>query len=294
MQSISIVGIGRLGGALALALSKAGYRIDNLVYRSRPVPEEVVGRISPQPHLVSFRDLDELRSDIVFITSADPEIESISSQLAARVKNSPLVFHTSGSLSSGILSGLADAGFGTGSMHPLISVSDPIRGSEQFAGAYFCIEGRDDATAAAKAIVTDLGGESFSIEPQFKPLYHASAVTASGHLVALVDTASEMLSNCGVEPAMAKRILMPLIKSTVTNLDNQSNREALTGTFARADIAAFERHMDALNRSASSEMRRVYLELGMRSLALADHHGNLSERSHELEKRIKLALQSGR
>ena len=292
MQSISIVGIGRLGGALAIALSRAGYTIDNLVYRSRPVPENVVDRLVSKPKLVPFENLDEIDSDIVFIASADPEIESISSNLVSKINNSPLVFHTSGSLSSAVLSDLADSGCITGSMHPLISVSEPVRGSEQFAGAYFCIEGQDAAIAAARSIVKALEGDAFSIEAQFKPLYHASAVMASGHLVALVDIASDMLSNCGIEPSIAKQILMPLIKSTVANLDNQSNKEALTGPFARADIAAFERHMGALSKLASTETLRIYLELGMRSLELSEHKGVLSERSLMLEKRIKLALRS--
>ncbi len=39
MQSVSIVGIGRLGGALALALSRAGYQVENL-----SIPVECAGR----------------------------------------------------------------------------------------------------------------------------------------------------------------------------------------------------------------------------------------------------------
>jgi predicted short-subunit dehydrogenase-like oxidoreductase (DUF2520 family) len=146
--------------------------------------------------------------------------------------------------------------------------------------------------AAAKSIVAALGGEPFFIEAQFKPLYHASAVTASGHLVALADLANEMLSKCGVEPNIAKQILMPLIKSTVANLDKQSNKGALTGPFARADIAAIERHMEALTQLASTRAMQIYLELGLRSLEVAEHSGELLERSQILEKRIKLAQQS--
>ena len=41
------------------------------------------------------------------------------------------------------------------------------------------------AVEAAKKIVDALGGKSFSIETKYKTLYHASAVTACGHLVAV-------------------------------------------------------------------------------------------------------------
>lgn len=293
MQSVSIIGIGRLGGAFALALSKAGYTVENLVYRSKPGPDDITGRIEPSPHLISFDDLKELGSDIIFITSADPEIGYISTKIVSKVKNNAFVFHTSGSLSSEILSDLAEAGCGTGSIHPLVSISDPIRGSERFAGAYFCVEGRIDAVSIAKEIVRNLDGQAFSIETRFKSLYHAAAVTASGHLVALIDIATEMLSKCGVKTDQAKSILMPLVKSTIENLDNQSSEKALTGTFARADVAAFDRHMEALGHAVSNEVRRIYLELGDRSLDLAEREG-LAQDTRMIRNGIKLAKRTGK
>ena len=293
MQRISIIGIGRLGGALALGLSRAGYSVENLVYRSE-VPSDIAGRISPSPRLTAFDDLQGLSSDIIFITSADPEIASISSRIASKIQNKPYVFHASGSLSSEILSDLANAGCATGSMHPLVSISDPVRGSGRFAGAFFCVEGRKDAVAAAKQIVASLGGEAFSIETRFKPLYHASAVTASGHLVALIDIAVETLSRCGVEPLEAKRVLMPLIESTVENLKDQNFAKALTGTFARADFAAFERHLDAQRNTVSNGMLRIYLELGDRSLDLAKEEGQNPDNIQRIREAIMLALRTAR
>lgn len=288
MQSVSIIGIGRLGGALALALSRADYRVENLVYRSQP-PADIADRIKPPTNLIAFEDLQALSSDIVFITSADPEISIISSQIVAIIKKNTFVFHASGSLSSESLSDLANAGCLTGSMHPLVSISDPIRGSERFAGAFFCIEGQDQAVEAANKITDSLGGEAFSIDTRFKSLYHASAVTASGHVIALMDAAVEMLSKCGVEAADAKRILMPLIKSTVENMEIQSNEKALTGTFARADLLAFERHVAALSKNVSSDVLRLYLELGDRSLDLAERQGQPSEAVTRIRNGIKLA-----
>ncbi len=294
MQSVSIIGIGRLGGALALALANAGYRIENLIYRSRSIAVEISERISPSPQLISFDDLGDLNSDVIFITSADPEIKLISSQIAAKVKRNSLAFHASGSLSSEILSDLAEAGCGTGSMHPLVSISNPMRGSERFAGAYFCVEGRDDAVAAAKEMIARLGGQAFSIDTRFKSLYHASAVTASGHLVALIDIAVEMLSKCGIEPGEAKSILMPLIKSTVENLGSQSSEDALTGTFARGDSEAFDRHLNSLTDNVSDEVRQVYLELAGRSLDLAERHGSAADGHQKIRNGIKLALLPGK
>jgi predicted dinucleotide-binding enzyme len=34
VQTVSIIGVGRVGGALALALDKCGYKVENLVSRN--------------------------------------------------------------------------------------------------------------------------------------------------------------------------------------------------------------------------------------------------------------------
>jgi len=289
MQSVSIIGIGRVGGALALALSRAGYNVENLVYRTPGNAFEIARRISHQPKVISFSELPSLNTDLIFITSADPEIRSISENAAAVISSGTSVFHTSGSLSSEVLSALTDIGCTTGSIHPLVSISDPVLGSERFAGSYFCVEGSPEAVITAKDLVEKLNGIPFTIETRFKPLYHASAVTASGHLVALIDTAIEMLSKCGLDPAEAKKILIPLIKSTVENVENHNTSGALTGTFARADVDAFERHIEALRTSVSGPALRIYLELGERSLMLAERNGASAKNVQKIRDGIFMA-----
>lgn len=290
MQSVSIIGMGRVGGALALALSSAGYNVENLVYRSTDTAAEAIAcRITPLPQVLVFDDLQHLNSEIIFITSADPEIQAISARLTTVVPQNTFVFHTSGSLSSEILSELTAIGCETGSIHPLISISNSFLGSERFAGSFFCVEGSADAVAVAKSLVRKLQGSSFSIETKFKSLYHASAVTASGHLVALIDTAIDMLSKCGLESATAKQILMPLIKSTIENLDEQTSVQALTGTFARADIAAFDRHLASFEDNISNQTRRIYLELGDRSLDIAERRGGSADNAEKIRNAISMA-----
>jgi predicted short-subunit dehydrogenase-like oxidoreductase (DUF2520 family) len=174
-------------------------------------------------------------------------------------------------------------------MHPLVSVSDPVVGADRFRGAYFCIEGNDEAVAAASELAESLGGNPFSIETKFKPLYHASAVMACGHMVALIDAALEMLSRCGIESERAQDVLLPLIRSTIENLETQSPAEALTGTFARADADAFERHLLAFDDEVSGEIRDIYLLLGERSMDLAERRGADPEKVAELRSRISIA-----
>lgn len=273
MQSVSIMGIGRLGGALALALSRAGYRIDTLVYRNPVVAEAVAGSVSPRPALSPIYEYRKISSDIVFITTSDPDIGAAAESLSIRLENPATVFHCSGSLSSEVLSGLRRQGCSVGSIHPLISVSDPFIGSEHFEGAYFSVEGDEKSQVEGCAIIETIQGRAFIIRPESKALYHAAAVTACGHVVALVDLAIEMLSACGPDSNEAKQILMPLIKSTFENLAAQSVEDALTGSFARGDVAAIERHLASLDSKLSAGGECIYLELGERSTNIAQRKG---------------------
>ncbi len=286
-KTISIIGIGRLGGALAIALAKKGYEIENLVARDTQTVEKIKHLFSPKTKILSPEEFSEIKSDIILIATQDFEIETVAENLAENLSYQPFVFHTSGSLSSEILEKLKDCKIG--SIHPLVSISDAIIGAEKFADVYFCVEGEAEAVKIAEKISGDLGGKSFSIETKFKALYHASAVTACGHLVALIDVANEMLAKCGLDEENAQKILLPLIKSTVENLAVQNTSEALTGTFARLDTETFERHLNIMKENVSGEALETYLQLGMRSLHLVKEQNSNRQKLEDMRKKLSLA-----
>lgn len=289
MKTVSLIGVGRVGGALALALDKCAYKIENLVSRSPENAEKVKEKLASAAHLSNLENLQKIDSEIVFITTQDGEIECAAENILHKISKNATVFHTSGALSSEVLHKLKANGNAVGSLHPLVSISDSFLGEKRFAGAFFAVEGDAPAVENAEKIVGDLGGKSFSIETRFKTLYHAAAVTACGHLVAVIDAAIEMLEKCGLAGVEAQKILLPLIKSTVENLETQSAAEALTGTFARADAETFEKHCESIKRNVSDEILEIYLLLGMRSLALAEKRGADEKRVEILRKKILLA-----
>lgn len=282
MQKVSIVGVGRVGGALALSLPRDKYSVVELITRGRSPS------IDPAATVSTLESLTETSPDILFITTQDTEIKSVCRDLSGKVKNS-IVFHTSGSYPSSILSEFTKSNCKVGSIHPLVSISKPELGPERFRGAFFCVEGDAEAVALGKQIVADLGGRSFSIGTKFKTLYHASAVTACGHLVALFDAAVEMMTRCGLSETESRDILLPLVSSTVQNLEQQDTAAALTGTFARADAETFTRHLTALNEIADEDLLEIYLLLGERSLELAAKQGVSAERIETLRSKVAVA-----
>ena len=295
MLSVSIIGIGRLGGALAIALSRAGFTIDKLVHRDAATVNSISDQLASSVRLVAWSEIPtQIDSDIILISTADPEIGGVAEALQDRLRRDSVVLHTSGSLSSEVLNSLAAKGHETGSMHPLVSVSDAVRGAEHFANAFFCVEGSEVAARVARSIVGALRGRAFTIAPDKKSLYHASAVVASGHLVALFDMATDMLSACDIEKDAAREILFPLIATTLRNLEANTPSTALTGSFARTDITAIERHLASIDGAGlSPAVRDIYLYLGERSLDLAESNGARAVDVQKVRELISIAKRKG-
>jgi len=289
MVNVTIIGVGRVGGALALSLPSEKYTIENLIYRGNADAKTIGARLESTPNITRLGELTEISSEIVFIATQDGNIAEASKSLTGMLTKGTAVYHTSGALASTVLESLERAGCVTGSIHPLVSISQASLGPERFRGSYFCVEGVPRAVDLGKTIVADLGGLSFSIDSEFKTLYHAAAVTACGHLVALFDASIEMMTKCGLSAAESKSILMPLVSSTVQNLSEQSTSSALTGTFARADTETFTRHLTALNTNVSEDLLEIYLLLGERSLELAAKEGVSPERIETLRAKVAIA-----
>jgi len=294
VKTVSLIGVGRLGGALAIALSRTGFDVEQLIYRTALPAAETVGLIKGRPDQVSFDDLRPISSDLLVITTGDDQIEAVCTAAAPFVNAGTVVLHTSGALSSEVLSAAAEKGLATGSMHPLISISDAVRSADLISGAFFCIEGSSNAVTAADVVVSALGGRSFTIATAFKPLYHAAAVLASGHIVALFETAVETLTKCGPDGGRAKEVLFPLLASSVRNLSDQDTAAALTGPFSRVDGSAIQRHLDVFDRERLHETKRIYIEIGEKALDLAERNGAARVEVSKIRETLKLALEKGR
>ncbi len=265
--TVSIVGSGRLGTALAQALFVSNYKIEAVVAQRIAHSRRAASLLGSATLALSEKDLQVLpASKIILITTPDGEILKTAARIATlgAAPRGRTVLHTSGALAaSEVLAPLAAAGFATGSLHPLVSISDPRTGSEKLRGAFYCLEGDATASRVARSLVKDLKGHSFHIDSNCKPLYHAAAVMA-------VDLALGMLVECGLDEKTARRVLLPLLESTVANLSVAEPATALTGTFARGDLGTVKRHLRALSKRGLAEALAAYKLLGRRSLELAE------------------------
>lgn len=283
--SVSIIGAGRLGTALAIALDKTGYSI-NLIVAKRATSAKRASQLAGgqgvglsakqfQRRLAKDHELFEQRS-LILIATPDDVIASIADELAALLKfrTAPagglVALHTSGALTSNVLAPLRKFGIAVGVLHPLVSISEAKSGADWLTRAFFSVEGDGPATRLARRIVRDLGAQAFTIAASAKPLYHAAALMASPNLTALIDIVLEMLSRCGLTANQSQKVLMPLLRSTIENLAAADPSHALTGTFKRGDVATVQKHVDAISSQKLLDALEAYILLGRRSMKLAN------------------------
>jgi predicted short-subunit dehydrogenase-like oxidoreductase (DUF2520 family) len=270
--AVSIIGSGRLGTTLGVALLHRGYSIQSLVARRVQSAHKAARLLDAESQVLAAKELLSLKPAHVFlITVPDDQIASVAEEMS-RLEFNATALHTSGALSSEVLAPLRKKGWHTGSIHPLLSVSkagDPIE------GAFWSVEGDKSAVRLGKTIVQDLGGRSLFIRSEDKPLYHAAAVMVSGNVTALFDVALGMLGDCGIKRTTARSILLPLIASSVRNLETKDPAQALTGTFSRGDLETVKRHLAAIKDN--HDALELYRLLGKRSLKLTKEHPQITQ-----------------
>jgi predicted short-subunit dehydrogenase-like oxidoreductase (DUF2520 family) len=241
-KPLVVVGDGRVGGSLARAAELAGIDV------------RLPGRDEP---------LDG--AGAILLCVPDDAITEVCERIAA---SSPLVGHVSGASTLDVLASARDRGASTFSLHPLQTFAD---GETAVSGTPAAIAGSDEeATAFARSLAETLGMRPFEVPEESRAAYHAAAAMASNLLVALEESAAELVERLGIENA--RELLAPLVLRTAANWAERGPA-ALTGPIARGDRATVERHRAALAETAP-ELLPAYDALAARAEAVAGESRN--------------------
>lgn len=261
MSAVGIVGPGRVGTALALALQRLGY--DVAMHGRR-------GNAVPPPLSLTWGDVPPWLAEVstVLLTVPDAAISEVAAHLAecGAIGGGHVVLHCSGLLDRAALAALDSSGAGLGSMHPLKSFADPVTASETLDGTLAAVEGDARAVARATALATALGMRPEPVRADRKPIYHAAAVLASNYPVTLLASAERLLETAGLSADAARAGLGSLARGAVENAA-RLGANALTGPIARGDAETVRRHLAAL----SGDDAALYRALGWATLALTAH-----------------------
>src|ERR671925_1187670 len=248
-KTLAIVGAGRVGRALGRRLRELGWKIGVVATRSEASSRRAVRFVGEgKPHGRLTRHI--VLSHVILIATPDDAISDVARELArmgGEELRGKVVLHTSGAQDSRALAPMKEFGAAVGSMHPLQTFSGV--GVPDLAGKVFAVEGDLVAERAARQIARALGGSPVQIGAGKKVLYHAAAVLAAGHVLALVEAATQLLISLGMKRSEATRALLPLTRQVLDNFERVGPRAAWTGPLARGDYKIVEAHLRALHDS---------------------------------------------
>lgn len=257
---VAVIGAGRMGQGIALALSRSGTDVTLLGRASKPVPAPLAVRVDDWGGACRG-------ADIALIATPDSAIGLVAERIRAEggARAEQAVLHLSGLLGRDALGALASTGAALGSFHPLQTVADPLTAGERLRGAFAGIEGDERALDAATRLAALLGMTPVRIPAEAKPAYHAGATLVANYTVALMGMAVRLAEQAGVPPDTAARLYLPLLHGAADNLDRMPAAAALTGAIRRGDAGTVAAHLAAL----TPRDRRVYAALGLEALTLA-------------------------
>jgi predicted short-subunit dehydrogenase-like oxidoreductase (DUF2520 family) len=237
---LTVVGRGRVGHSLSAAAERAGVPVS----------------------LLSHEEADAIPTgNAVLLCVPDERITATAERLSRGAAS--LIGHTSGATTLDALAVAAERGAATFSLHPLQTFAD---GETPVEGTPAAIAGSGEGSLAyARRLAETLGMRPFEVPEESRAAYHAAAAMASNLLVALEESATEVMRSIGVEDA--RELLAPLVLRTAANWAERGP-DALTGPIARGDRATVQRHRVALAESAP-EFVRLYDVLAVRAEAMA-------------------------
>ena len=266
-RAIGLIGPGRAGAGLALALTQAGYTVCLHGRRNKSLPKPLtmtVGDgVEPPPWLGDV--------EIVVLAVRDDAITPLATSLAKTraIVERHVVLHLSGAQGHEALGPLVSSRAALGSIHPLQTIVEPELAPERLKGAWAAVEGMPRAEEVGEQLARAVGMRPFRIATKAKPIYHAGAVFASNYLVVVEAVAQRLLRHAGLSDADAWAALRPLVEGTIENLSRHEPREALTGPVVRGDTATIDRHL----RSLAFDDAKLYRALGRAALELAQKQG---------------------
>lgn len=269
---ISIIGTGKLGSTLALALVQRGYRINGLSDSDPARLEEAAKAVKP-----ALSDIDSSiaakGAEIVILTVPDDCIRTVSDQLASRqvLAKGQVICHCSGFLPSSVLAANKMLGASIASMHPLASFSRCLSPWDRFKGIYFGIEGDASALVKVKPLIELLECFSVDIQPSCKNLYHLSSVMASNYLMALLYVAGQMMETTVAEKEKTEAMIHALAKTVIDNLDENRFEDSLSGPIERGDVQTVSGHLEALEKDFP-QGTELYKTLGKLILQISQQH----------------------
>lgn len=243
--SAGVIGAGRVGSALGVALVRAGHRVVAASGAS-VVTQDRIARLLPRARYCPPEQVARLATDLLIIAVPDDALESVVAGLAGAgaIRAGQIVAHTSGAHGQSVLAPASALGARPLALHPVMTFTGGADDAELLTGGIsFGVTADAQLRPFAVRLVADLCGTVEWIAEGDRPLYHAALAHGANHLVTLVNEALDRLRDAGV--THPEKALAPLLRTALENTLRLGD-SALTGPVSRGDAGTVARHLERL------------------------------------------------
>jgi len=238
MKNIILLGSGNVATHLGIALKNSNYTIVQ-VY-SRIIENAKVLANKLDAHFTN--DLSKLKTaDLIIVSINDDAISSVIS----KIKNNAIV-HTSGSIGMNIFNKQFS---NYGVFYPLQTFNKEV--DINISEIPFCIEGNSlEFEKQLIDIAKVLSNNVVKMNSHQRKQLHIAAVFAcnfSNHMYSIAD---DLLTKKNID----FKILLPLIRKTLANLEINKPKEVQTGPAKRKDTAIIQEHIATIKEKKIKEL----------------------------------------
>jgi predicted short-subunit dehydrogenase-like oxidoreductase (DUF2520 family) len=245
--TVGVVGVGRVGVALAVALTRAGHH----VVAVSGVSDASLRRAADRLPQAAVKPADDVvrAAELVLLTVPDDALAAVVDGLASvgAFKPGQLVAHTSGRHGLDVLEPATRQGALPLALHPAMTFAGGAEDVERLLGTSFGVTAPDALRPIGEALVVEMGGEPVWVPDDVRVLYHAALAWGANYLVTLVTTAADLLRTAGAE--RPDLVLAPLLGAALDNALRHGDA-ALTGPVARGDAGTVAAHLEVLRANA--------------------------------------------
>ena len=269
MRTTAVIGPGRVGTALGMALDRAGYAVVAVAGRSTHSVDQFVARVPsarPMSAVAAGR-----AAELVILAVPDDALVQVAREVARDegVSTGARWVHVSGGHGPEVLRPLRLAGAAVAACHPAQTFPDPETGLASLPGSSWAVTAAEHDLGWARVLVTDLRGRPVTVPAGSRTLYHAGLTVGSNAMATVVTLARDLLLGAGVEDPAA--FLGPLVTTSAANAAG-AGAAALTGPVRRGDAGTVAAHLEQL-REALPEAVDAYVALSRLALGYARRAG---------------------
>lgn len=280
-MNCNIIGAGRLGKNIALALSTTGLISSfSVCNQSKLSTQKACLQIGFGFAVAKIERLPQ--AEITWICCNDDAISTVVELLAQSTSLKPgsFIIHCSGVLNSTVLYPLRKQGCFVASFHPLKAFKSNYLEPGAFKDVDCVLEGDSAVCDWLKSSFTSIGAHLIAIKAEAKTAYHTAACMASNYLITLASCSEELFLKAGINSEHSRRMIVNLMQGNLNNLqETECIAESLTGPLARGDLKTISLHLNSIE---NPDIKHLYLRAALSTLPMTQLSEESKQKMHAL------------